>query len=141
MYLQGKQLLLLLDNFEQVVGAASLLVELLAGCPGLKALVTSRMILRVRGEQEFPVLPLALPDLMYLPDLASLLQCPAVALFIQRALAGKPDFHVNASNALTIAKICDRLDGLPLAIELAAARIKLLSHRRFLHGWSTGYRY
>ncbi|GAC1348383.1 MAG: hypothetical protein NVSMB27_16010 [Ktedonobacteraceae bacterium] len=131
-YLQGKQMLLLLDNFEQVVGAASLLVELLAACPGLKALVTSRMILRVRGEQEFPVLPLALPDLKHLPDLASLLQCPAVALFIQRAQASKPDFQFNHANAPTIAKICDRLDGLPLAIELAAARIKLLSPQALL---------
>jgi len=125
-YLQDKHLLLLLDNFEQVVTAAPKLLELLANCPYLKLLVTSRAVLHVRIEYEFSVPPLALPDLKKLPESQVLARYAAVALFIQRAQAIKPDFHITDANASSIAAICTRLDGLPLAIELAAARIKLL---------------
>src|SRR6266566_7104007 len=126
-HLRDKQMLLLLDNFEQVVIAAPQLVELLAACPQLKALVTSRAVLHVRGEYEFPVSPLALPDAAHaLEESALLSEYAAIALFVQRAQAIKPDFQTAAANARIIAEICMRLDGLPLAIELAAARIKLL---------------
>ena len=126
-YLRDKQMLLLLDNFEQVVTAAPELVELLAACPQLKALVTSRAVLHVRGEYEFPVGPLALPDRAHAPEESALLpEYAAIALFVQRAQAIKPDFQLTAANARVIADICLRLDGLPLAIELAAARTKLL---------------
>ncbi len=123
--LHWKHLLLLLDNFEQVVDAAVDVAALLAACPNLKVLVTSRMPLHVRGEQEFAVPPLATPDPRHLPDLESLSQYEAVALFIQRAQAVRSEFQVSNANAPAIAQICTRLDGLPLAIELAAARIKL----------------
>ncbi len=128
-YLQNKHLLLLLDNFEQVVSAGSQVADLLAACPELKVLVTSREILHVRTEHEFAVPPLALPAPLHssgLPDLAMLSQSAAVALFIERTQAVKPDFQMTNANARAIAEICARLDGLPLAIELAAARSKLL---------------
>ena len=125
-FLREKQLLLLLDNFEQVVRAALPVAELLAACPKLKIVVTSRMTLHVRAEHEFAVPPLALPNLKRLPDLVALSQYDAVALFIQRAQAVKFDFQVTNTTAPAVAEICVRLDGLPLAIELAAARIKLL---------------
>jgi predicted ATPase/DNA-binding CsgD family transcriptional regulator len=125
-FLQDKHALLLLDNFEQVTAAATVLAELLAACPYLKLLVTSRAMLRMRGEHEFPVPPLGLPDLAQLPGSESLLQYPAIVLFLDRALAIKPDFAVTEANARVIAEICTRLDGLPLAIELAAVRVKLL---------------
>jgi predicted ATPase/serine/threonine protein kinase/DNA-binding CsgD family transcriptional regulator len=125
-YLREKHLLLLLDNFEQVVGAAMLVADLLTACPKLKVLVTSRVILRMRAEKEFAVPPLALPDLKRLPDLVALSQYEALALFVLRARAVKPEFQMTDANAPFIAGICARLDGLPLAIELAAARIKLL---------------
>jgi predicted ATPase/class 3 adenylate cyclase len=123
--LQQKHMLLLLDNFEQVVTAGVQLVDVLAACPHLKILVTSREILHVHAEHEFPVPPLALPDPGHLPDLAALSHYAAVALFLQSAQAVKPDFHMTNANARAIAEICVRLDGLPLAIELAAARMKL----------------
>src|SRR6266516_2967793 len=121
--LQHKHMFLLLDNFEQVVTAGVQLVDLLAACPQLKILVTSREVLH--AEHEFPVPPLALPDPGHLPDLAALSHYAAVALFLQRAQAVKPDFQITNANAKAIAEICARLDGLPLAIELAAARMKL----------------
>ena len=130
--LREKQMLLLLDNFEQVVQAAPALADLLAACPKLNILVTSRMALHVRAEQEYAVPPLTLPDLKHLPDLAVFGQYEAVTLFIQRARAVKSDFQVTNSTAPTIAEICVCLDGLPLAIELAAARIKIFSPQALL---------
>ncbi len=131
-YLRDKHLLLVLDNFEQLLPAASQLTDLLTSCPHLSILVTSRATLRVQGEHEFPVPPLSLPDLTHLPDLATLSQYEAVALFIARAQAVKPDFQVSDATAPTVAEICAHLDGLPLAIELAAARIKLLPAQALL---------
>src|SRR6266851_1623942 len=125
-FLQNKHSLLLLDNFEQVVAAAPVLSELLTTCPYLKIVVTSRAVLHIQGEHEFPVPPLALPDMAHLPGSEALMQYPAIALFLQRAFAVKPDFAATPANMHAIAEICARLDGLPLAIELAAARIKLL---------------
>jgi predicted ATPase len=119
--------LLLVDNFEHLVNAAPVLAELLAFAPNLHLLVTSRAALHVYDEHEFPVPPLALPDAMALLDIGALAQFPAVSLFVQRATAVKPNFKLTEENAAAIAEICSRLDGLPLAIELAAARTKLLS--------------
>jgi predicted ATPase/DNA-binding CsgD family transcriptional regulator len=124
-FLREKHLLLLLDNFEQVISAAMQVTELLVACPSIKIIVTSRAVLHVRGEQEFAVPPLAVPDPMHLPDMVTLSQYEAVALFLQQAQAVKADFQITNATALAIAEICVRLDGLPLAIELAAARIKL----------------
>ncbi|MGA7919546.1 MAG: tetratricopeptide repeat protein [Candidatus Acidiferrales bacterium] len=120
-------MLLLLDNFEHLIQAAPILTELLAMGPNLKILITSRAALHVYGEHEFPVPPLALPDSRSMPPIDVLSQYPAVALFVQRAVAVKPDFELNLENAPAVTEICARLDGLPLAIELAAARIKVLS--------------
>ena len=124
-YLAGKRVLLLLDNFEQVTAAAPLVADLLAQCPGLSALVTSREPLHLRGEREYPLPPLALPSTP--ADATTLARYPATALFLERALAVKPDFTIADTTAAAIAEICARLDGLPLAIELAAARVKHLS--------------
>jgi len=131
-YLQSKSLLLLLDNFEQIISAAPLVAELLAASSELKVLVTSREGLRISGEREYPVPPLVLPNLTQLPTLESLSQYAVVELFIQRAQAVKPDFHITTDTAPAVAEICYRLDGLPLAIELAAARIKLLPPQALL---------
>jgi predicted ATPase len=120
-------MLFLLDNFEHLMQAAPTVAEMLAMAPHLKILVTSRAALHVYGEHEFPVPPLALPDSRSVPSVEILSQCPAVALFVQRAVAAKPDFQLNRENAPAITEICARLDGLPLAIELAAARVKVLS--------------
>ncbi|HMA37195.1 MAG TPA: AAA family ATPase, partial [Chloroflexia bacterium] len=125
-YLRARRLLLLLDNFEHLAGAAPQIADLLAAGPLLKVLVTSRAPLHVRGEHEYPVLPLALPDLAALPASATLATVPAVALFVQGAQAITPGFQVTAENARAVAEVCTRLDGLPLAIELAAARVRLL---------------
>jgi predicted ATPase/DNA-binding CsgD family transcriptional regulator/transcriptional regulator with XRE-family HTH domain len=130
--LRGKELLILIDNFEQVAAAAPLLEELIATCPKLKLLVTSRTVLHSRNEQEFPVPPLALPNLKNLPGVEELSRFAAVSLFIQRSQVAKPDFRMNNSNAHAIAAICVHLDGLPLAIELAAAWIKLLPPQTLL---------
>jgi predicted ATPase/serine/threonine protein kinase len=119
--------LILLDNFEHLVGAASTVAELLAMGAHLKILVTSRAALHVYGEHEFSVPPLALPDSRSLPSIEALSQYSAVALFVERATAAKPDFELTRENASAVTEICARLDGLPLAIELAAARIKVLS--------------
>jgi predicted ATPase len=119
--------LFFLDNFEHLMQAAPTVAELLTMNPNLKILVTSRAALHVYGENEFPVPPLALPSSRSKPSVATLSECPAVALFVQRAVAAKPGFELNAENASAVAEICARLDGLPLAIELAAARVKVLS--------------
>jgi predicted ATPase/class 3 adenylate cyclase/DNA-binding SARP family transcriptional activator/Flp pilus assembly protein TadD len=124
-YLRDKQLLLVLDNFEQVLAAGPVVTELLEAAPRLKALATSRALLRLRGEQEYPVPPLPVPDPKRLPPLAALSQYAAVELFIQRAVNARLDFAVTTENAPAVAEICHRLDGLPLALELAAARIRL----------------
>lgn len=132
--LKDRRLLLLLDNFEQVVEAAPQVAELAGTCPQLKIIVTSRAVLHVSGEQEFAVPPLPLPHLARLPDLdmQALSQYTAIALFLQRARASKPDLQVADASARAIAEVCVRLDGLPLAIELAASRIKLLPPQALL---------
>jgi predicted ATPase len=119
--------LLILDNFEQLLQAAPMVAELLAAGPGLKILATSRAALHIYGEHEFPVPPLALPEGQTGSSLEKLSKSPAVSLFVQRAVAAKPGFELNRENAAAILEICTRLDGLPLAIELAAARVKVLS--------------
>jgi predicted ATPase/DNA-binding SARP family transcriptional activator len=140
-HLKDKQLLLLLDNFEQVLEAAPLVAELLAAAPRLKVLVTSRAALHLRGEKEFLVPPLALPPRVESgscgrstlnPEPSTLRQYAAVELFTQRAQDVRPEFAVTHENASAVAEICARLDGLPLAIELAAARIKLLPPQALL---------
>ncbi len=130
--LVDRSLLLLLDNFEHVLLAAPQLGALAATCPRLTILATSRAALRLQGEHEFPLSPLPLPDLERLPTSEALLQYAALALFVQRAQAIKPDFQLTEANARTIAQICIRLDGLPLAIELAAVRTRLLSPQALL---------
>jgi predicted ATPase len=123
----GAPILLLLDNFEHLIQAAPMVAGLLAMGPHLRIMVTSRAALHVYGEHEFPVPPLAMPDAQATPSVEVLAQYPAVALFVQRAIAVKPDFELTRENASAVAEICARLDGLPLAIELAAARVKVLS--------------
>jgi non-specific serine/threonine protein kinase len=127
-YLTERQSLLFLDNFEQIVEAAPLMGEILSACPGLKLLVTSREVLRVYGEHEFAVPPLTLPD----PgsDQVNLQRrYESLSLFEARARAVRPSFRITEENAPSVAEICRRLDGLPLAIELAAARINVLTPR------------
>ncbi|MDQ3706233.1 MAG: adenylate/guanylate cyclase domain-containing protein [Chloroflexota bacterium] len=131
-YLSNKQLLLLLDNFEQIVSAAPVVTRLLAKAPRLKVLITSREALHLRDEQEFVLPPLGVPDLKDLPTAQALSQYEAVALFTQRARLVTPAFEVTSDNAPAVAEICYRLDGLPLAIELAAARIRLLPPQAML---------
>jgi len=131
-FLADKRLLLVLDNMEQLLEAAPELAELLAAAPSLKLLVTSRTPLHLSGEQEFEVPPLGLPDAARPPEASVLLQYEAVALFVERARAVKADFALTSANARAVAEICVRLDGLPLAIELAAARAKTLSPQALL---------
>ena len=131
-YLQEKHLLLLLDNFEQVLQGAFAVGELVAACPELKVLATSRIPLRLYGEQEYAVPPLALPDPRVLPPLKVLAQYEAVRLFVERARAVKAGFEVTNESAPAVAEICARLDGLPLAIELAAARVRMLPPQALL---------
>jgi predicted ATPase/DNA-binding XRE family transcriptional regulator len=126
-YLARRHALLIFDNFEHLLTGAPLLVDLLAACPYLRILVTSRAALHLSGEYEFAVLPLALPDRTRLPDTVTLGRYPAIRLFLTRAQAVNTDFAMTDANAPAIAEICARLDGLPLGIELAAARAKLLS--------------
>ena len=124
--LQSKHVLLVLDNFEQVIDAASHVAALLAAAPRLKILVTSRAVLRLYGEREYPVPPLALPDRRANPSASHLAQFEAVHLFVERAQAARPEFALTDGNAADVAEVCHRLDGLPLALELAAARTRAL---------------
>lgn len=130
--LQERKFLLFLDNFEHVVDAAPQLKELLAGCSHLKILVTSRIVLKLLEEWVFSVAPLTLPDPAHLPVCEDLSQVAAVSLFLQRARAIYPDFELTSDNASVVAQICVRLDGLPLALELAATRMKLFSSQDLL---------
>jgi predicted ATPase/DNA-binding CsgD family transcriptional regulator len=129
--LAGREMLLLLDNFEHVIDAAAFVSELLAAAPRLKVLVTSREVLRLSGEQEYPVPPLSLPSRNGLL-VQQISESEAVTLFVQRVQMMMPRFEIDEDNASAVAQICTRLDGLPLAIELAAARSKLLSPRAML---------
>lgn len=131
-HLKDKEMLLVLDNFEQVTAAGPAASRLLVSATDLKMLVTSREMLHVSGEQEYPVPPLALPDFRHLPPLEALSQFESVALFIERSTAVNPSFEVTNDNAPAIAEITARLDGLPLAIELAAARTRLLTPQAIL---------
>lgn len=131
-YLRDKQLLLILDNFEQVIDAAPLVKELLVNAPRIQVLVTSRILLRVTGEQGYEVPQFTLPDPAHLPPLEQLSQYDAVRLFIERARAFKADWDITNENAPAVAEICYRLDGLPLAIELAAARVRVLPPAKIL---------
>jgi predicted ATPase/transcriptional regulator with XRE-family HTH domain/Tfp pilus assembly protein PilF len=131
-HLEERRLLLVLDNFEQVIEAAPLVAELLTGCPSLHILVTSRSPLHLYGEQLFLVPPLALPAAQQATTPAAALQSDAVQLFVQRAQAVRPGFGLNETTAADVAAICKRLDGLPLAIELAAARIRILKPNALL---------
>src|SRR5580698_10133514 len=123
----GQPMLLLLDNFEHLVAAASVVAQMLTAGPKLKVVGTSQAPLHIYGEHEFPVPPLALPDPKSIPPLEALSRLPAIELFVVRARAVKHQFALTQENASAVVAICARLDGLPLAIELAAARIKLLS--------------
>ena len=125
-YLRGRRLLLVLDNFERVVSAAGPLAELLAAAPGVVVLVTSRVVLRLSGEHEFAVPPLPVPPAGTGRDAGDVQGYDSVGLFVERAHAAAPGFEMTGENAEAIAEICRRLDGLPLAIELAAARVRLL---------------
>ncbi|HEX8917344.1 MAG TPA: tetratricopeptide repeat protein, partial [Chloroflexota bacterium] len=125
-HLHSNRLLLIFDNFEHVVAASPLLVDLLSGCPHLSMVVTSRSLLRVSGEHALPVSPLDSPANARLLPLENLAQCGAIQLFIERANAVHGDFALSDDNAEAVVEICHRLDGLPLAIELAAARVRLL---------------
>ena len=139
-YLRPRRLLLLLDNFEQVLSAVPLVTGLLAAAPSLKLLVTSRTVLHVRGEQVFPVPPLPLPD-CHQPVVTNLSASPAVELFVQRAASARPDFALTPENAPLVAEICCHLDGLPLAIELAAARIRTLPLKALLARLSSSLKF
>jgi predicted ATPase len=125
-YLRPRRLLLALDNFEQVLSAAPLVAEMLAAAPGLVVLATSRAVLRLSGEYEFAVPPLPVPPAGAAPDPEELRRYASVSLFTERAHAAAPDFALTDGNAAAVAEICRRLDGLPLAVELAAARVRLL---------------
>jgi non-specific serine/threonine protein kinase len=126
-YLASRRLLLVLDNFEHLLSGATLVARLLAAAPGVTALVTSRAPLHLSAEREYAVEPLEVPVFTSLPPLDELGRAPAVELFVERARAVKPSFALTADNARAVAEICQRLDGLPLAIELAAARVKVLA--------------
>ena len=130
--LAEQERLLVLDSFEHLLAASTVVAELLAAAPRLKVLVTSQAVLRLYGEHTWEVPPLELVDPHHLPDLAALGRCPAIRLFVERAQALKPTFVLTEQNAAVVAELCAHLDGLPLAIELAAARIKLFSPTKLL---------
>lgn len=125
-FLHDKHLLLILDNFEHLLEAAGIIGEMLTGAASLKIIVTSRVVLQVYGEQEFGVPPLDLPEPHNLPSVSRLVKYEAIELFVERARAVKPDFILTDKNAQAVIQICTQLDGLPLALELAAAQIKLM---------------
>ena len=131
-YIRNKELLVVLDNVEHLVGAAPLVMQAIETAARLKLLITSREPLRVRGERVVPVPPLEVPGPDHLPDLESVARVPAVALFLERARQARPDFALTPQNARVIAEICRRLDGLPLAIELAVARLNVLGPQALL---------
>ncbi|HYW90029.1 MAG TPA: AAA family ATPase, partial [Chloroflexota bacterium] len=131
-YLQPRRVLLILDNFEHVLEAAGLLSQLLTVCPRIQILVTSRARLRLRWEHVISVPPLEVPDLLRLPDPEALARVPSVMLFVERARAIDPGFALTEANAGAVAELCVRLDGLPLALELAAARIDVLTPQGIL---------
>jgi predicted ATPase len=131
-YLKDRQVLLVLDNFEQILAAAPVVAEILQSAPQVKVVTSSRAPLRVYGEQEYAVPPLGVPDVAHLPPLAALSQYEAVKLFIERAMSVKPDFAVTNENAPAVAQITALVDGLPLAVELAAARIRLMPPQAIL---------
>ena len=130
--LRDREALIVADNFEHVLAAAPAVAELLAAAPGVQVLATSRAPLRLAAEHEYPILPLELPSASQTPDPAALVENEAVALFVARARAVRPDFAVTAPNAAAVAAICAAVDGLPLALELAAARMKLLTPQALL---------
>jgi predicted ATPase/class 3 adenylate cyclase len=131
-HLQRKQCLLILDNFEHILPAVSVLAELLENCPKIKLLTTSREALRLSGEQLLPIPPMSLPSPHQIQEVDKLIQFEAVKLFVERAQAVQPDFEITVENATSIAELCILLDGLPLAIELAAARVRMLSPQAML---------
>lgn len=132
MALQPRKILLVLDNFEQVIDAAPTVARLLASAPQLRVIVTSRTLLRVSAEQGFEVGPLALPTRVGRASLEALAAVPSVALFVERVHAVKPDFELTEANARAVARICVALDGVPLALELAAARVRVLPPQAML---------
>jgi predicted ATPase/DNA-binding XRE family transcriptional regulator len=131
-YIDRRDALFVLDNLEHLPEAVDVVAQLLQSCPGLRVLVTSRAPLHLRDEQEYPIQPLSVPNLRYSPPASALRQYSAVELFVQRATAVQPEFTIGATNAATVAGICVHLDGLPLALELAAARIKMLPPQELL---------
>jgi predicted ATPase/class 3 adenylate cyclase len=131
-YLSDRQLLLVLDNFEQAIAAAPAVAALVAAAPRVKVVVTSRAPLRVLAEQQYPVAPLPIPHAADAADPAALARTPSVALFVERALAVRPDFGLTRENSAAIAGICSRLEGLPLAIELCATRVNMLTPQAIL---------
>lgn len=137
-HLRDKQALLVLDNFEQVASAAPDIGEILRECPRVKAIVTTRIVLRITGEQEYPVPPLSLPDPSAVPDVEELSRAESVQLFIERARAARPDFMLTKGNSRALVGIVAQLDGLPLAIELAAARVKILPPQAILERLASG---
>ena len=140
-YLRPRSLLLLLDNCEHLVSACAALADaLLRGCPTLRILVTSREGLRVAGELTYPVPPLSLPDSGPLPPPEGLMQYEAVRLFVERAALHQPAFRITESNASTVVQVCQRLDGMPLAIELAAARVRVLTVEQIAGRLDDGFR-
>ena len=136
--LRQKRALLVMDNFEQVVGAARDVAEILRECSRVKVIVTTRIVLRISGEQEYPVPPLTLPVATAAPDVGELAKAEAVQLFVERARWARPDFALTSDNARAIVGIVAQLDGLPLAIELAAARVKILSPQAMLERLASG---
>jgi predicted ATPase len=131
-YLADKRLTLVIDNFEQVTEAAPVVAEVLAAAPGVKVLTTSRTPLHISGEHEFPVPPLSLPEGGAVRDVENLERYESVRLFVERAQAARPGFELTTANAEAVAEICRRLDGLPLAVELAAARVRVLPPQALL---------